>query len=394
MKANGRRDWIKKSSLFAGTLALTPYEIWAKRSLKSQQNNRKFLYPDNSIFNEFTPPANINFNTVKARLAWNENPYGPSPKAVEAYTKAISTGNLYSWFELGGLVNKIAEFENVNPLQILMGPGSTDLLERTGAYYFRSEGNVISGDPSYMSLVEVAQASGAKWKAVKLTKTFEHDLEAMEKAIDSNTNLIYITNPNNPTGTTTNTEKLIDFCSRVSEKVPVFIDEAYLELADNGLKNSMVPLVRDGKNIIVARTFSKVHGMAGFRVGYIVANEQIIEELSKFTLPGFGVSGPAVAAAEASIADTKNITDCTQKLVDTREKTMQFLKSKKLNYIPSQTNFVIFEINKDGQEFSSKLLEKGVLIRTFKFWDTNWCRVSIGKPEEMELFYKAINEIL
>lgn len=394
MNANNRRDWIKKSALIVGAMALTPYDIWAKKSLEAQQNNEPFLYPEHFAFNEFTPPKTFNFATVKARLGWNENPYGPSKKATEAFIKAVPEGNLYCWMQLQDLIKKVADFEGVKPTQVLMGPGSTDLLERVGVYFFKNEGNIVSADPSYMSLVDTAKAAGATWKSVGLTETYEHDLAAMQKAIDADTKLVYITNPNNPTGTTTNRQKLYDYCEKISEKVPVFIDEAYLELSDGGLKNSMVPLVKEGKNVMVARTFSKVHGMAGLRIGYMVANEEIIEALSKFTIPGFGITGPSIAAASASLDDKENIKECTEKLVETRNKCMSFLKKKKINYLPSQANFVIFEIPVDGQEFQKKIGDKGIFIRTFKFWDKNWCRVSMGKPEEMDLFYSALTELM
>ena len=276
LKNNSRREWFKKGALAAGALALTPIDLWSATADYAHGNKQPFMFNSNlTSFKEFTPPRFPDLSTVKARLVWNENPYGPSLKASKAFQEAVTEGNHYSWRSLGELVGKIAQKEGVTTDNIMMGPGSSDLLEKTALVYFRDGGNVISGDPCYMSLVQVAKASGGNWKPIKLTKDFQHDLDAMEAAIDADTKLVYITNPNNPTGTLTDTKKLYDFCDRVSDKVPIFIDEAYIELSEGGLNNSMAPLVAKGKNVFVARTFSKIYGMAGLRIGYMLGNLEV-----------------------------------------------------------------------------------------------------------------------
>ena len=204
-------------ALSVGAVAVAPTALWAATVEEAQKNNQKFLYR-NTSFDEFTPPRMPDLSTVKARLVWNENPHGPSKLAAKAFQEAVWDGNHYSWSTLGQLVQKIADKEGVTPDNIMMGPGSSDLLEKTALVYFREGGNVVSADPSYMSLVSVAKASGGSWKAVKLTEDYQHDLKAMEAAIDDDTKLVYITNPNNPTATQTDTEDLKDFCKRVSKK--------------------------------------------------------------------------------------------------------------------------------------------------------------------------------
>ncbi|WP_290475404.1 MULTISPECIES: pyridoxal phosphate-dependent aminotransferase [unclassified Leeuwenhoekiella] len=275
-----------------------------------------------------------------------------------------------------------------------MGPGSSDLLEKTALVLFQDGGNVISADPSYMSLVSVAKAAGGSWKAIKLTDDYQHDLDAMEAAIDADTKLVYITNPNNPTATITDTEKLKDFCSRVSERVPVFVDEAYLELAPGGLQNSMAPLVAQGKNIFVTRTFSKIHGMAGLRMGYMLGNAKSLEEINKITRGGMGISGPTIAAASASMDDTEYLEMCQAKFDEARAYTMAFLEKKGITAMPSTTNFIIFPIDMEGDDFLEKIYARKVVVRAFKFWDQNWCRVSLGTMDEMKHFTAAIDEIL
>ena len=388
-----RRDWLKKGALTLGALALTPSEIWSNTVIEAQQSNRKFLY-QNPVFDEFTPPELPDLSTVKARLVWNENPYGPSKKAAKAFQEKVFEGNHYSWKSLQQLVDKIAKKEGIQTNQIMMGPGSSDLLEKTALVLFKDGGNIVSADPSYMSLVQVAKACGGNWKAIKLTKDYQHDLDAMEAAIDEQTKLVYITNPNNPTATITDPKKLKDFCIRVSEKVPVFIDEAYLELTDAGDQNSMVSLVAEGKNVLVSRTFSKIHGMAGLRIGYMLGSTYLLEKIQQITRSGMGISGPTIAAASTSMNDALFLTSCKQKIKEARAYTQNFLTEMGINCMPSQTNFLIFPIQMDGNEFLEKIYDKKIVVRAFKFWDQNWCRVSIGTMEEMKIFTASIPEIL
>ncbi|SFU39520.1 histidinol-phosphate aminotransferase [Pustulibacterium marinum] len=394
MNALNRRNWIKRSALAVGAITMTPTDIWASKVEAAQLQKRKFLFDNDALFNEFTPPKFPDLSTVKARLVWNENPYGPSNKAQEAFAKAVVEGNHYSWGSLNKLVTKICKNENVKPSQIMMGPGSSDLLEKVAMVYFQNGGNIISADPSYMSLVAVAEASGGTWKPIKLTDDYQHDLDAMEAAIDADTKLVYITNPNNPTATLTNPKKLENFCKRVSKKVPIFIDEAYIELSEAGMKNSMVHLVEKGHDVMVARTFSKIHGMAGLRVGYMAASENIINKIGEITRGGMGITGPSIAAANASLDDAEYLDMCKTELTKARIDTMAYLKSKGIDYMPSQTNFVIFPIDMEGDVFLEKVYAKKIVVRAFNFWDQNWCRVSMGKPKEMQYFFEAMDEIL
>ncbi|MCM5662076.1 pyridoxal phosphate-dependent aminotransferase [Galbibacter mesophilus] len=394
-KKVSRREWFKTGALVAGAMALNPMELWSHSVENAIGNNNAFVFSNSyEGFNEFTPPKFPDLSTLKARLLWNENPYGPSPKAAEAFKNAVVEGNHYSWNSLSKLVAKIAKNEGVNTNQIMMGPGSSDLLEKTAMVYFKNGGNVVCGDPCYMSLIQVAKASGGNWKPVKLTKDFQHDLDAMEAAIDKDTKLVYITNPNNPTATLTDTKKLYDFCERVSEKVPIFIDEAYIELSEGGLKNSMAPLVAKGKNIFVARTFSKIYGMAGLRIGYMLGNETSLDKINEITRGGMGITGPSIAAANASLDDTEFISDCKVKIGKAKKTTYELLKAKNIPYQPSQTNFILFPIPMEGDAFLEKIYEHKVAVRTFKFWDQHWCRVSMGTEEEMKHFATAVDTIL
>ena len=388
-----RRQWLKTGALALGAVAVTPQSLWSKTVEEAQINNRRFLYTHSS-FNEFTPPKFPDLNTVRARLVWNENPHGPSKKAAAAFQEAVFDGNHYSWGSLEELVEKIAAYEGVETNQIMMGPGSSDLLGKTAMVLFQEGGNVISADPSYMSLVSVAKAAGGKWKSVKLTPDYQHDLDAMEAAIDDDTKLVYITNPNNPTATITDTKKLYDFCDRVSDRVPVFIDEAYIELSDGGMANSMAPLVAKGKDVYVSRTFSKIHGMAGLRIGYMLGNVDSLETINKVTRGGMGISGPSIAAAKTSMDDAEYLTSCKAKIKEARDYTTDYLAKRGIEFMPSETNFVIFPIDMEGDAFLEQIYERKIVVRAFKFWDQNWCRVSMGTMDEMKIFTDAIDEII
>lgn len=387
-----RREWLKKGTLSLGALALVPHEIWSSNVLTAQKENRTFLYNSNNYFNEFTPPL-VKEESSLTILRANENPYGPPPKAAKAFQDEVFTGNRYSWKTLTDLKKTIAENEGIDPNQILMGPGSSDLLEKVAMVLFQNGGNVISADPSYMSLIVVTKAVGGNWKSYKLLEDSQHDLDAMEGAIDEDTKLVYICNPNNPTGSITDAKKLREFCSRVSEKVPVFVDEAYIELSKNGIQDSMNTLVAEGKNVIVARTFSKIHGMAGLRIGYVIGKKETLDSISEITRGGMGITGPSIAAASASLANTDFLDDCKIKISDARDYTMSYLKENNFSYLPSETNFIIFEIPMEGKEFLKKIYAKNVAVRSFTFWDKNWCRVSIGTMDEMKTFTQVITEI-
>ncbi|MEP1982170.1 MAG: histidinol-phosphate transaminase, partial [Maribacter dokdonensis] len=284
--------------------------------------------------------------------------------------------------------------EGVKQENIMMGPGSSDLLEKTAMVFFQNGGNIVSADPAYMSLIKVAEATGATWKPVPLKKDWSHDLAAMEAAVDDDTKLVYICNPNNPTGSMTDHDELIDFCSRVSEKTPIFVDEAYLGFLDDATKKSMVSLINEGKDVIIARTFSKIQGMAGLRVGYIVAQPETLGIIQKITRGGMGISLPSVYAAMASMDDVA-FKDKSRKLnKECRDYVYENLDRLGFEYVPSSTSFIIFPIQMDGKPFLEKMTAEGVGVRAFEIYGKNWCRVSMGTMDEMKLFTTALEKVL
>lgn len=388
-----RRNLLKSSLMTIGGMALAPHismGAFAGSSFTLDSLNRLYYSP---LLREHFLDERPNVTAMMARLNANENPYGPPESTKKAVADSVSGGNRYSWKELATLVDKIAKKEGVTPDHIMMGPGSSDILEKVALVLFMKGGNVISADPTYMSLIRVAEATGATWKAIPCKPDWSHDLDAMEKAIDKDTKMVYICNPNNPVGSITAGKDLLDFCSRVSEKVPVFIDEAYLELAEGNGTESMVSLLSKNKNVIIARTFSKIMGMAGLRVGYAVATPAFLDKIQKITRGGMGISHTSVLGAIASMEDTEFQANTKKLNSECKKYVYENLTKLNYKYIPSYTNFIIFPIAMNGKDFLTKMTSKGIMVRAFDIQNKPWCRVSMGTMDEMKMFVKALGEV-
>lgn len=394
MSTLDRRAWLKRGALTAAGAMVMPHFSFGetpRAALKFDAQGRTLYSP---FFKEYNADVFPDSTKLMAKLNANENPYGPSPKALEAFKETAHLGNRYGWRELFTLMEKIAVLEDVESKNIMMGPGSSDLLEKTAMVMFADGGNVVSADPAYMSLIRVAEATGASWKPVPLKDDWSHDLKGMEAAIDNDTKLVYICNPNNPTGSMTDHAELVDFCSRVSEKVPVFIDEAYMGFLEDGAKKSMVSLVSEGKDVIIARTFSKIHGMAGLRIGYIVAQEKTLDKIQDITRGGMGISYPSIFAASASMDDVEFQNKSRKLNAECREFVYATLNKMGYDFVPSSTSFILFPIEMEGKAFLEKMTEHQVGVRAFDIMDKNWCRVSMGTMDEMKLFASALQKVL
>jgi len=382
-----RRAWLRSSLIAAGSVSLMP-KMGNSMPFAKQTSQSVIWEVDHPSYYGMPPE-------ITAKLNANENPYGPASGVKKAISEAVGLGNRYGHGDAAILIDMIAKKEGVTKDHIMLGPGSTDLLEKTAITRFLHGGNIVSADPSYMSLINTAQAIGADWKAVPLTSDYAHDLPAMEAAIDSKTQLVYVCNPNNPTGSLTAGDKLRDFCSRVSTKVPIFIDEAYLDFLDDYAANTMVGLVADGKDVIVARTFSKIYGMAGLRIGYIVATPKRIESITSMVRSTMGLCVTSLKGAIASLQDDGFCAECKDLNTAAREYVCSELGQLGYKYIPSFTNFVLFPMKKDTdtRKFMRGMTEKGVGIRVFNIKNEPWCRVSIGTMPEMQLFTQAFKEV-
>jgi histidinol-phosphate aminotransferase len=387
-----RRTLLKRGALLAGALP------FAGSLLEKVQASPIITSPDAAIIHSNEHWTDIDFARnapvpLKARLYANENPFGPSDKAKKAIMEALPTSYQYPIRSMGDLIEKIADFEKVKPENVLMASGSSPLLMAAALGYAKPNGNVVTGEPSYADLPSKAEKIGQKWIKVPLTSEFKLDLDAMEKAIDANTNLVYICNPNNPTATVVDTAKLKSFVERVSKRVPVFIDEAYIDYLDDPQGTTLIPMVNSGANIIVARTFSKLYGFAGLRIGYVVTQPDTIKKLSLYTEASMSISAPTLAAALAAYQDREFLDAALKKTNVSKAYLYEVLKKEGYTYVPSSTNFVLFPIKMEGKQFTDEMMKRGVGVRFWKFNDKEWCRVSIGRMDEMEAFAAAFKEL-
>jgi histidinol-phosphate aminotransferase len=380
-----RRNWLKASTLLTGGLAFAP-AAWNKLEASPVENMRL----DEPFVSDAELLADV--PVLKARLSANENPFGPSDKAKIAITGAMAASYQYSFMGNRQLAQKIAIREKIDSNMVMLGAGSSPILHATAIHYSREGGNIVTGDPSYADLPDHATNFNTKWIKVPLTTDYKLDLDAMEKAIDSETKLVCICNPNNPTGTILETSKLRSFCERISKKVPVFVDEAYIDYLPDPQGATVIDLVKAGNNIIVARTFSKLYGFAGLRIGYAIAPKSILDKLELYQSDA-SLSHLSVQAALAAYDDKDYLRSALEKTLASKEYLYSVLKAEGYDYIPSSANFVMFPIKMDGKRFSEEMMKRSVSIRYWKFNDKNWCRVSIGTMDEMKAFAEAFKQI-
>lgn len=384
-----RRNWLKSSAALAGgILAGTGFNsIQAKTTQVSLLDSPEWRIHEQNLL----APEDV--QNLKARLNFNENPFGPSKKALQALIETAWQGNRYGFTEARAFIAEIAEKEGVSKDHIVLGPGSTDLLEKIAMIHCKDGGNMIAADPSYMALVKTSLALGANWRKVPLTQDFQHDLPAMKAGIDKNTRLVYICNPNNPTGTMTDTAALRSFCSDVSEQTPVFVDEAYMELLFDDMQSSMVDLVKEGKNVIISRTFSKIHGMAGLRMGYLIAQPSVIKKITTLVNGNMGLCKTSIAAARASYQDSEFLDYSRNKIREGREFVAQEMKKIGHEFIPSHTSFMLFPLYMKGDAFVAGMKEDGVGIRVYQFDNKPWGRVSMGTLPELAMFAESFKKV-
>ncbi len=328
-----------------------------------------------------------------ARLTSNENPFGPSPSAKKALKAAIDDSFLYPREYRQTLIELIAKEEGVSEDHILLGAGSSELLHAAARVYGGAKGKVLSADPTYTSLIRSAEMMGSEWIKIPLDKNFDHDLSTMEYKVKPGVSLVYLVNPNNPTGKIMTGEEIIGFCNTVSSKVPVFVDEAYWDYMENPKGSTTTACIKEGANVIVARTFSKVHAFAGLRVGYCIAQPEVIKELAKEG-PRNTLSGPSMSAATASLVDYDFIKYSVKMNNEGKKFVYDVLEKTGHDYFPSHTNFILFPIAMDYADFKKKMLDNGVGIKSMNVAGQDYCRVSMGKMEDLEMFAGAFQKVI
>ncbi|MEG1025927.1 MAG: histidinol-phosphate transaminase, partial [Flavobacterium sp.] len=314
--------------------------------------------------------------------------YGPSPLARLAMQKSINNSNRYGWNASGELISLIAKKNKVSDNNILLGAGSTEILDLVLQYTALMKGNFILAEKTFDYWTFPSEKLGLKKITVPLTADKKHDLTAMLKAIDSDTKMIYICNPNNPTGTICDREKLVSFVKEASKKAIVFVDEAYIDFTK---EQSLSDLVIENKNLIITKTFSKMYGLAGARIGYAVANSSTIEELSVLkSSPNLSISVVTTAAAIASLNDEKFIREVSSLNEEVKKYTVEQLTRLGLTCIPSYSNFIYFSLENYRKDYFKQLENHNIMGTKIYEENGKWTRITIGTMKEMQQFIEAI----
>lgn len=323
------------------------------------------------------------------RLLANENPYGPSQSAQNAMRAALADGWMYASDDVQILRNLIADEEGVPPDHILITAGSGELLRMAGLS-FGQTGEIVAAKPTFAMLTAYARNTGGTVREVLLDSDMRHDLAAMEAHVNDATSLVYVCNPNNPTGTLLESDTLRSFINTVEARAAVFVDEAYVELLPDRTRDSMIDQVKDGRNVILARTFSKIHGMAGLRIGYAIARPDLIARLRPLQMSFLNVMG--LRAAAASYKDREFQTFSRGRIQECVQITQSAMEDLGLPYTPSVTNFVMFDTGGSVREFAGAMRQKNLLVgRSYAPYDS-WCRVSMGTVEHMAAFADALRD--
>lgn len=322
------------------------------------------------------------------KLASNENPLGAGPKALNAMQEAMADVGRYPDGNGFELKQAISEHVSVETQSIALGNGSNDILELLArAYLCNAEDEVIFSQYAFVIYPLVTQALGAK-AVVTRSKNFGHDLDAMSKAINDKTKLIFIANPNNPTGTLLSNEALYKFLLKVSNSVIVVLDQAYVEYLN--VVDDTVQWLQEFDNLVITRTFSKAYGLAGLRVGYSISSSQIADYLNRIRQP-FNVNYIAQIAATAALADEAFLVRSVVANKNGLLQLSQGFDKLGLSYIPSSANFVAVKVG-DAIKIYQKLLEKGFIVRPVEM--QNYLRVSVGTQIENEEFLDALKSVL
>ena len=325
-------------------------------------------------------------------LARNENPYGMNPKAKLAFEGAWSYHNRYNSPQATELKKLFAARNGVSDDHVLLTQGSREVLAMAVAAYGANGKEVITPWPSYEEAGRYGDVMGLTVHRVPQTDALEMDLKAMDARIGAKTGLVFLCNPQNPTGTLLGGDVMRDFARATAPRAMVLIDEAYHEFANDASYRSMIELVKAGDDVIIARTASKIHGMAGLRIGFAIAKPAILAKLAGFQM---GQVNPlACAAVTASLEDPAYTTWCAQQNAIGRQYTTEALRKLGRRVITAHTNFVFFEAGRPNVEVRKALETAGFLVgRAFPNYP-NWVRVSIGTPDEMKAFVVALPQAL
>ena len=363
-----RRDWLKTAILGGTALVFSPLEILAK---------------------EIPNYKEISQNADVIRLCFNENPFGTSPKALEAMQKSLGFSSMYDFRFADILCEKLAEKNGLKKENILVSAGSSFLLELITKYVSLDKGHFIIPNPSFTIFEPIAGFLGMSKSVIPLTGQKKIDLEAMRKSIRKDTKLIYICNPNNPTGDLLSRQEIESFIQSIPDNITILIDEAYIEFTN---QKSLGDLVNQYNNLVVTRTFSKLYGFAGARLGYAIGHTKMIENLKKLqSWSGAEISVVTMAGAIAAMEDEIFIS----KVLDNNQKSKDFtiseFRKRGIKTIPSSANFVYFSLDNYKGDYFKKLKDAKILGGKTYEEKGKWTRISLGTMEEMRNYFEVIS---
>lgn len=373
MSEISRRKWLQSSLLASSALLLSG--------------------PASATF-ELSKKNASKFNDELIKLHFNENPWGPSAKAREAVIKALDISNRYPDSLVESLKKQIAQTNQIDPRQIFISAGSMEILSLLGQHVGLLKGEILTAWPSFPTIVQAGEIAGASTKKVWVDSNERIDLDKLKAGITEKTSLIFLCNPNNPTSTEVNTKDLRAFCRAVPSNILICVDEAYIEFSKNGLEGSMMSLVNELPNLIIVRTFSKVYGLAGLRIGYAISSQGNIEQL-QMRHPGREIAAGVapLAAALATMEDSAFIKHCVSKNNEGKEIVYNAYKKWDVSHVESSTSFIYTRHEHFDKDVVPKMKKDGILITKWSDMKDH-IRISIGKPSEMEIFVKTIEKYL
>jgi histidinol-phosphate aminotransferase len=363
-----RRDWLKITAALTAGLSFSRNSIAGNLHLQTPN-----------------PGSMILLNS-------NENAYGPSANTLKAMTEAAQLSNRYPDDIIPLLKKEVAAHWKVGSECILFGAGSSEILGLTAILSSKGKKNMVTPFPTFASWFKVAELMGCTLKKIEVNPADKSiDLNALLKAIDAETGMVYVCNPNNPTGTIIEDKQLRSFVQECSKKTMVLVDEAYTEFEQ---LPSLADMAISNKNIVVAKTFSKIFGLAGARIGYAIAHPDTITQLGILQpWPNVSISAVTAMAAMAALKDEAFVNDCRTKNKAAREMCYKHFTDMKLEYIPSAASFILFNINSIGDRYTKEMQGKNIFVQYRDFWNGKWSRVSMGTLEEMKMYCDALKSI-
>ena len=321
----------------------------------------------------------IPFNDV-IKLASNENPLGPSPKAIQAMQNAVPSVHLYPDGNVFYLKNKMANHLDISSKSLVFGNGSNELIEWIGHVLLRENSNIVVSQYCFAIYPIVAAMFGAQTKTVSANH-YGHDLNAMAEAVDQRTRVVFVANPNNPTGTLASQGEVKEFLARIPDDILIVMDEAYFEYLPD--PTDLLPLIRSGEkpNLLLMRTFSKIYGLSGLRIGYGVGSPELIQRMEKVRQP-FNVNAIAQAGALAALDDQDHVDRTRLNNAQGVEFFEKAFVEMGLEYVPSHANFVLVKVG-DGRQVFDDMQKNGVITRPMAGYQLpEWLRISVGLAKE------------